>query len=246
MLFSYLFLSPSVWLIACAVIPAGVLLSYINKKDRLEKEPPKLLAGLVLWGIAATFLAVISETLLEGILSLFCRPGTRRYNIIMYFVIVAGSEEGFKYLLLRRRTWHSPEFNCRFDAVVYAVFVSLGFALWENIGYVMSYGMATALARALTAVPGHACFGVFMGACYGMAKKCDNFGFTGPARFWSILSFLAPALIHGCYDYIATAQEGNSSSMFAAFIGVIFFISFLIVKNLSNHDKFISRQGYYF
>jgi RsiW-degrading membrane proteinase PrsW (M82 family) len=41
---------------------------------------------------------------------------------------VAGAEESSKYLLLRRRTWHSPEFNCQYDGVVYAVFVALPFA----------------------------------------------------------------------------------------------------------------------
>ena len=65
----------------------------------------------------------------------------------MYFVVVAISEEGFKYVLLKKRTWKSREFNCEFDGVVYAVFVSLGFALWENIFYVLSYGFATAVAR---------------------------------------------------------------------------------------------------
>ena len=47
---------------------------------------------------------------------------------------------------------------------VYAVFVSLGFALWENISYVLHFGFQTAIVRSLTAIPGHACFGVFMGA----------------------------------------------------------------------------------
>ena len=70
------------------------------------------------------------------------------YNAIMYFGIVAFSEEGAKYFLLRRRTWHSAAFNCQFDGVVYAVFVALGFALWENISYVLMYGLSTALVRA--------------------------------------------------------------------------------------------------
>lgn len=245
MLFSYFFLSPSTWLVICAVVPAVVLLTYINKKDRLEKEPPRLLLSLVLWGIAATFLAVVSETVLEELLLAFCAENSREYRIIMYFVVVAGSEEGFKYLLLKKKTWSSPDFNCRFDAVVYATFVSLGFALWENIGYVLSYGFSIAVARALTAVPGHACFGVFMGACYGMAKKCENFGFKNASRLWRSLSFLVPVLIHGLYDYIATAAE-DSGLGFLAFVIVVFAVSFMMVRNLSNHDRFISRRGYYF
>ena len=85
------------------------------------------------------------------------------YQIILYFVIVAIAEESSKYFFLKKRTWNNPEFNCQYDGVVYAVFVSLGFALWENINYVLSYGFSTAIVRAITAIPGHACFGVFMG-----------------------------------------------------------------------------------
>ena len=32
-------------------------------------------------------------------------------------------KEGFKYLLMKRKTWFSSSFNCQYDGVVYAVFV---------------------------------------------------------------------------------------------------------------------------
>lgn len=151
-------------LIAAAVIPAIVLLRFVYKEDRLDKESPRLLLSLVLFGIIATFAALISEQIGETVLALIVPQDTTAYNAILYFIVVALSEEGFKYLLLKKRTWWSSEFNCQFDGVVYAVFVSLGFALWENISYVAMYGLGTAAVRAVTAVPGHACFGVFMGA----------------------------------------------------------------------------------
>ena len=156
-------------LIAAAVIPAVILLVQVYKADKLDKEPPMLLLSLVLYGIAATALAKVTERLGVGLLNLLFGGQGFLYNLLLYFLVVGLSEEGFKYLLLKRRTWPSAHFNCQFDGVVYAVSVSLGFALWENIAYVLSYGMSTALVRAVTAVPGHACFGVFMGAWYGMA-----------------------------------------------------------------------------
>ena len=54
--------------------------------------------------------------------------------------------------------------------------VALGFAAFENVKYVYSYGFATGLVRAVTAVPGHAIFGVFMGYFYGYAKLSDYWG----------------------------------------------------------------------
>ena len=161
-MFWYFTLNPI--LIAAAVIPAIVLMVYVYRADRLEKESPVQLVSLLIGGVIATALAKVTERAGDFILSAAFADNMEMYNFFMYFGVVAFSEEGFKYLLLKRRTWRDPGFNCQFDAVVYAVFVSLGFALWENIAYVMMYGFGTALVRAVTAVPGHACFGVFMGA----------------------------------------------------------------------------------
>ena len=135
-------------LIAAAVLPAIFLLVHVYRADKLEKEPAPLLISLVLYGIAATFIALVLERAGSFLLGLWFEEGSVAYNAIMYFGIVAFSEEGAKYFLLRRRTWHSAAFNCQFDGVVYAVFVALGFALWENISYVLMYGLSTALVRA--------------------------------------------------------------------------------------------------
>ena len=138
-------------LIAAAVIPAVILLLQVYRADRLEKEPTGLLISLLVFGVIATALAIVTETIGENILLSFFDETDLGYLILSNFIVVALSEEGFKLLLLRWRTWRSPNFNCQFDGVVYAVFVSLGFALWENIGYVAMYGFGTALVRAVTA-----------------------------------------------------------------------------------------------
>ena len=140
-------------LIAAAVIPAVFLLVHVYRADKLEKEPAPLLISLVLYGIAATFIALLLERFGSWLLGRYFPENSTPYNVLMYFGVVAFSEEGAKYFLLKRRTWNSAAFNCQFDGVVYAVFVSLGFALWENISYVLMYGLSTALVRAVTAVP---------------------------------------------------------------------------------------------
>lgn len=86
------------------------------------------------------------------------------YLFLAYFVVPGFIEEGIKYRVLLRRTWNEPNFNYRFDGVVYAVFVSLGFAAVENVMYVLTSGFSTAVARAIFSIPGHAMFGVVMGA----------------------------------------------------------------------------------
>ena len=226
-------------LIAAAVIPAIVLLRFVYKEDRLDKESPGLLLSLMVFGILATFAAIVTEQIGEAILGVLLPRNSTAYNVLLYFVVVALSEEGFKYLLLRKRTWWSGEFNCQFDGVVYAVFVSLGFALWENISYVLMYGLGTALVRAITAVPGHACFGVFMGAFYGLAKRYDNIGDADRCLRCRRFAVVIPVLLHGAYDYIATYEYDGYAWFFVAFVAVLFLAAYRMIKKLARDDRFI-------
>ena len=226
-------------LIAAAVIPAIVLLRFVYKEDRLDKESPGLLLSLVIFGILSTFAAIVTEQIGEAILGILLPQSSTAYNVLLYFVVVALSEEGFKYLLLKKRTWYSGEFNCQFDGIVYAVFVALGFALWENISYVLMYGLGTAAVRAVTAVPGHACFGVFMGAFYGMARRCANYGYEQASKNCRRLAVVVPMVLHGIYDFIASSEAGSSEWVFLVFVAVLFLITSRMVKRLSRTDQYI-------
>lgn len=238
--FYFFYLNPI--LIAAAVIPAVVLLVKVYKVDHLDKESPRLLWNLVVRGVIATVFAVLTEWIGEFVLSSFVQEGTVLYNFLLYFIVVAVSEEGFKYLLMKQRTWKDPEFNFQFDGVVYAVFVSLGFALWENISYVLMYGFGTALVRAVTAVPGHACFGVFMGAWYGLAKKYESYGMHSQSKTCRVVALLSSIVLHGCYDFTASIENQNYAWVFVAFVVVMFLVAFRLVKKLSQNDRYVGRM----
>lgn len=238
--FYFFYLNPI--LIAAAVIPAVVLLVKVYKVDHLDKESPRLLWNLVVKGVIATVFAMLTEWIGEFVLSSFVQEGTVLYNFLLYFIVVAVSEEGFKYLLMKQRTWKDPEFNFQFDGVVYAVFVSLGFALWENISYVLMYGFGTALIRAVTAVPGHACFGVFMGAWYGLAKKYESYGMHSQSKTCRVVALLSSIVLHGCYDFTASIENQNYAWIFVAFVVVMFIVAFRLVKKLSQNDRYVGRM----
>ena len=231
-LLSYNFL-----LIAAAVIPAVILMLKVYQADRLEKESRVLLWQLAKAGILSSLIAMVAEKILNYLLISFVDIGSTAYYVLLYFVVVAVSEECSKYFMLKRHTWHSPEFNCLFDGVVYAVFVSLGFGLWENISYVLSYGFQTAVVRAVTAIPGHACFGVFMGVFYASAKKQELAGNEGDSQRYRFFSLLAPVLLHGTYDYIASTAE--SSWFFIIFVAALFSVSFTLVNKTSKSDRYL-------
>lgn len=226
-------------LIAAAVIPAIFLMIKVYSSDKLERESPYMIWSLVKAGILSSLLALVEERVLSVILGLAVPQNSYLYDIILYFGIVAFAEESSKYLLMKRQTWSSWEFNCQYDGVVYAVFVSLGFALWENISYVMMYGFGTAIVRAITAIPGHACFGVFMGIFYGIAKRLDYRGNNGLSKLCRILAVVVPALLHGAYDYIATMESNDGGWYFVVFVVVMFAVSYFLVGKTAKEDKII-------
>lgn len=228
-------------LIAAAVIPAVILLVRVYKADRLDKEPPGLLISLVIMGIISTSIAVALENIGSLILGFFAREGTIKYNFLMFYGVVAFSEEGAKYVLLKKKTWMNRAFNCQFDGVVYSVFVSLGFALWENIGYVAKFGLSNAFARAITAIPGHASFGVFMGVMYGIAKRYFIAGNYEASAKYRKLSLLVPAFLHGTYDFLTTLGS-VFSIIFIVFIVAMFIIAFRLVKSISANDSYLRNE----
>ena len=230
-------------LIAAAVIPAVFLLVQVYRLDRLEPEPPSLLLSLVILGVLSTALASLAEQLGDFLLAWFVPENTALYQVLLYFIVVGLSEEGFKYLLLRNRTWNAPQFNCQFDGVVYAVFVSMGFALWENIGYVLRFGMSTAVARAVTAIPGHACFGVFMGVWYGVAKRQAMAGEKDNSVRSRRLAVLVPTLLHGLYDYLAMQNSDRAGLAFLAFVSLLFIASWRLARVNARRDRYIDPPG---
>lgn len=225
-------------LIASAVIPALLLLIYVYRLDRLEREPKGLIWSLILFGILATAVAGYFERIGIRILDLTV-SSTTLYTILLTFLIVGPAEEGSKYLLLKWRTWRNPNFNCRFDAVVYAVAVSLGFAVWENLGYVAMLGIQGALIRAVTAIPGHASFAVFMGAWYGQAKVWDRAGDPQRSKQYRCLAVIIPTVIHALYDLIAMLGGLMPLIIFFAFIAAMFITAFVMLRRLAKRDRYL-------
>ena len=223
-----------------AVVPALLLLIHVLRKDRLEPEPISFVLSLVFWGILSTFSALILEKLGSWILSVFFPRPTILYSAILFYVVVALSEEGSKYFLLRKKTWKSPNFDCQYDAVVYAVAVSMGFALWENLAYVFRYGFSTAIVRALTAVPGHASFGVLMGVWYGLERRYDYLGNNVRKKASAVLALVLPVLMHGTYDFLCSTFTGwQGNLIFIAFILILFASSWHMVNKASANDRYL-------
>ncbi len=234
-IFGTLFSIFMVYIIA-AVLPAVILLVIIYKQDKIEKEPPQLLIRLLIMGVMAGIAASLLERLGTSIIGIFLSAETTTYVLVLAFLVVAVAEEGMKFILMKTVTWRNPEFNYRFDAIVYAVFVSLGFAAFENILYVMGYGLGVVPLRAVLAIPGHLSFAVFMGYFYGRAKLWFEVGNTQKAVVNLILSYLTAVFLHGFYDSCAMIGTTTAMIIFVIFIIALDISVFMMVRHESRTD----------
>lgn len=220
-----------------ALIPGFVLLRYIYRHDTIEKEDPALLGSLLLQGVFAALASIILEMIGEAVLDTSLSQDSPAYVLVLAFLVVAVVEEGTKFFFLYRRTWHLADFNYTFDGIVYAVFVSMGFALFENVKYVFSYGLSVALPRALLAVPGHMGFAVFMGIFYGRAKRAENLGKKKSKTLNLILGYTAAVFLHGFYDSCAMKGTTLATLLFIAFVAIMYIVVIHLVKKESEKDK---------
>lgn len=222
--------------IAAAVLPAALLLRYIYRQDRVEQEPIAVLWRLVLGGVLAAVLATLLEELGSGVFQRIVDPRNPHYVALFAFLVVALAEEGAKFFILRRRTWRSPDFNYRFDAIVYAVCVSLGFAAYENIGYLLNFGLSVAPIRAILAIPGHMSFAVFMGYFYGRSKLWDNRGDGQRALANQLVGVAAAVFFHGFYDTCAMIGTPGAAGVFIVFVAVMYLAVYGLIRREARTD----------
>lgn len=220
--------------VAAALLPALLLMGYIYFQDAVEKEPAPLLLSLGALGALAALIALGLEGLGQRLIDTLVRPGTALHTLLIAFLVVAAVEEGAKLFLLRRRTWGEPNFNYSFDAVVYAVFVSLGFGAFENLRYVFTFGLAVALPRAVLAIPGHMGFAVVMGVFYGQARLKKSRGQTGWPSL--LLAYLLPVALHGIYDACCILGTPLATLIFVVFVCGMYLGVFRLIRTQADAD----------
>ena len=217
-------------LLFISLAPVFIIALYIYSRDKYEKEPLILLLRALLIGVLIAIPVVLIEKFL-----MFFSLGMEGLGYAAYtsFVVAGLTEEGMKFFALYLFFWRNKNFNERFDGIVYAVFIALGFAGIENIIYVFTGGYAVGLVRALTAIPAHALFGIVMGYYFGFAKYKPFY-----KKKYLLMAFFLPFAFHGLYDFLLMA---NSSLLLIAFIPlfIYFWISgFRKMTKASNDSSF--------
>ena len=234
-------------LLIIAILPVLLIGMYIYAKDK-DKEPKSLLLKLLLGGIGSALLCIFISGIIECFIPNFTNfeDDANLIELIFYvFLGIALLEEGCKWLFAYKISFNNKEFDEFYDMIIYCVFVSLGFALFENIFYVLKGGYFVGISRALFAVPGHACDGVFMGYFLGLAKIYQLNKNYDMMKKNIALSIIIPTIMHGVYDYLIMSRQPVFIVLFFILVVVMYVIAIKKVnKAVKLNQKFYSSNKY--
>ncbi|MEM6686287.1 MAG: PrsW family glutamic-type intramembrane protease [Bacteroidota bacterium] len=182
-------------LVLLSVAPALLIIIYIYYSDKYDKEPKHLLVICFLLGaVGSILISAVSHFFVSRYV-----PELETHKIWIQFCkaffVVALVEEFSKYIFVRYFAQRHKEFDEPYDGIMYAVMVSMGFAVTENLAYSFQGGIEMAIYRAFTAVPAHATFGIIMGYYMGKAK------FSRKRVKYNLLGLGLAIVFHGIYDF---------------------------------------------
>lgn len=184
-------------ILLAAILPAILWVVWIWWKDKYQHEP----VSWILRGVAYGVLSAMLAGLVNGVISATGLVPEEPQGLLpalwKAFVGAAIPEESIKLLMLWLLLRKNPYFDERFDGIVYACCIGMGFAGMENIIYLFSNldrWETVAITRAIFSVPGHFMFAVGMGYFYSMLYFGDMSWHDRSRVIW------VPVTLHGIYD----------------------------------------------
>ena len=222
-------------LLISSIAPALFIMYLIYSRD-LQKEPKSMLMKAFFGGILSIFIALLFAMPLSEYESSI--PSGLARSFYTSFFCTGIPEEFGKWIIFYWVIKKAKDFDQYYDGILYAIFISMGFALVENVLYVMKGGMGVAIMRAVLAVPGHMLFAVPMGYYLSISK----FEPANEAKKHIALSLIIPILLHGTYDFILFYMSAKSKinsvlvfPLFILFIAFEIYIWRLGLRKIKNH-----------
>lgn len=179
-----------------------------------------MILKVFLWGALATvptlfFQILFSEALNQfQYLSVFYSPEISGYlpminNFVRWFLVIALTEEVFKYLAVRLTVYKSKEMDEPLDVMLYMVVAALGFAGLENIFYLFSPINNMVSLEVVLKTTTTISFIRFIGATFLHTLCSALIGYflalssikNGHGAKLTLLGITLATLLHGLYDF---------------------------------------------
>ena len=208
------------YLLLASIAPAIFIMFIVYKYDTI-KEPLSMLVKAFFGGLLSIFITLI---IVYPISDIKLASGAMQSFFDAFFM--AGiQEELSKWIIFYWLIRKAKDFDQFYDGILYAIFISMGFALFENILYVFNPkmgGMSTAIVRSIISVPGHMLFAIPMGYYLSLSR----FESAASARYHIFLSLAIPILLHGTFDFILmySSAKAELNPGLAVFLMLAFLI----------------------
>ncbi len=230
-------------LLSFAVAPILILLHATYVADRNEKEP---IRNLIIYLVGGSVM-VIPAYIIESWIPMSIEPSAAGSNFwllsISILIRIALVEELAKRVALWYCSRNDPEIDEPFDWIVYGVSISLGFALVENIFYVVNRGVSTAVLRAFTAVPSHAFNGTLMGDRLARAARSKG----GSAASQRVLAIVEPTLWHASYDILIIGMSAthvvDDRTLFVFVVGLVLIQYVVAASRVRDQQQLATPYG---
>lgn len=180
-------------LLASAAITLGWLWFFVRRDA--HPEPLWLLARTFAWGMFAWVVSAAFEASLGRMLS-----SQQPLILLLVALLTAVIEEASKFLAASTAVTES-DFDEPMDGLVYAVTAALGFALVENLTYVLGFGTTVAAWHALLTTLAHALFSAPQG--YALGGRHWQTG-----RWWAARGLLTSIALHFVFNGLLTGGAG--------------------------------------
>lgn len=220
-------------LLVIAAIPVFALGLGIYLTDRFDKEPFTLLIKVFVLGMLSAIPISIIEKILVSI-NVFSGILSAAY---IAFIVAGLTEEFFKREVVIRTAFNHEAFNEKLDGIVYCIYSALGFALVENIVYVVfrfSTNPHVGLYRGILSVPAHTLFAVTMGYYLSLSKFSNN---KAEAKEFYRKSLTVPIIFHGIFNFILMSNIPMLMGIFIPFVVYLWVISLRKLNLYYNESK---------
>lgn len=187
------------------LVPALFWIGYHYYKDRHKPEPAAFLVLTYVLGIGAGYLGVQAYAALDAFdlrRDAFELARTDPSGLFWYSVLVIGGiEEGVKFLPFWLVVMRFSHFDEPVDGVIYASFIALGFASFENLHYMLLLPGKDAFLRGIASPVVHVMFASVWGYSCAAARLSER-----PLLPAALIGLVLASVAHGFYDFFMIGQ----------------------------------------
>jgi len=229
----------TLWIFLSAIIaPAIFWIFYFYYKDRFRPEPIIYLGLTYIFGLFTAFACARFYTILP-LIGLPDDPsfmmGSHKIQFLFYSIGITGIvEEFFKFLPFLVIIATFKCFDEKMDGIIYASVIALGFASYENMGYLVYMSGFELFGRAITSPLTHTIFSSIWGYTVGNARIHKK-----PIFKASVTGILLAAFFHGIFNFFTTSSMLRILAVLVIFI--IWMWRIRIMEKLSTVEKKLKK-----